>query len=437
MIGVRRLARAALGRVDVLLDATVGERLNPMRHLGPIAYGMFWVVVASGAWVYAFYRTGIDTSYASVEAITHDPWRIGGLMRSLHRYASDGLVLAALLHLVRQFAFDAYRGARAFSWVTGAAAFGLAYAAGVNGYMLPWDRLAQYTVTTTAEWLDALPVFGGVLVRNFISAEALTDRFFSLLSFLHIGVPLALLALLWVHTQRVPGAKTMPPRPIAATALAALVVLSLAKPALSSGAADLGSLPATLGLDWFYLAGHALVGRWPPLALWVATAAVALLAIAAPWLPPLSRSRALPWRITVEPAGSQIDERPGETLLDAALRHGVPVAYGCRHGACGLCRATLERGAVSGTIHAPIALSANDRARGEVLLCCACAASDVSLRVPEPTPGKANAAPALPPELAARMEAAASRLAESRGKRDRDDADDAGVAAATRAPDSQ
>ena len=91
----------------------------------------------------------------------------------------------------------------------------LVYTAGINGYMLPWDRLAQFTVVATAEWLDWLPVFNGTLVRNFIFEENVNDRLFSLLSFIHIGVPLAVLAVLWIHTQRVPQARTAPPLPVA------------------------------------------------------------------------------------------------------------------------------------------------------------------------------------------------------------------------------
>ena len=59
---------------------------------------------------------------------------------------------------------------------------------------------------------------------------------------MHIGLPLLVLLLMWVHVQRVPKARTTPPRPIVASLLATLLVLSLARPALSQGgAADLGT----------------------------------------------------------------------------------------------------------------------------------------------------------------------------------------------------
>ena len=55
---------------------------------------MFWVVVASGFYCYAFYDTGVDKTFASVERLTHVQWYAGGIMRSLHRYAADVLVIA-------------------------------------------------------------------------------------------------------------------------------------------------------------------------------------------------------------------------------------------------------------------------------------------------------------------------------------------------------
>jgi len=238
-------------KVEALFNLAFGDRLNPLYYLGPIAYYLMWLVVASGLYLYAFFETSVGGAYDSVQALTHaQPWA-GGVLRSVHRYASDGVVLIMLLHMARHWSFDRYRGFRWFSWVSGMAVLWLVYVSGINGYMLPWDRLAQFTVVATAEWLDWLPLFNGTLVRNFIFPENVNDRLFSLLSFIHIGVPLAVLAVLWVHTQRVPQARTAPPLPIAATLTVALIVLSLVKPALSQARADLtgGMAPHPIGDD--------------------------------------------------------------------------------------------------------------------------------------------------------------------------------------------
>ncbi len=370
-------------RLEAAFNVVFGDRINPFYHLGSIGYWMFWLAVASGLYVYAFYRTGVETTYASVESLTHAQWYAGGVMRSLHRYASDAMVLAMLLHLARNFAFDRYRSFRTFAWVTGVVLLWLVYASGVNGYMLPWDRLAQFTVTATAEWLDALPVFRGVLVRNFTLPEAITDRFFSLLSFLHIGIPLALLAVLWVHTQRVPRARTLPPPPLALATLATLVILSFVKPALSQGPADLGREPAVLDLDWFYLAAYPLVYAWSPQKLWLLVGGVTALLLLAPWLPPKRRGRDAALLITLHPGNRTVSAREGETVLDAGLRQGVPLPFECRNGGCGLCKGTLLNGEIDAGVYQKSALSDAERAAGRFLLCTATALTDVEVEYEE------------------------------------------------------
>ena len=111
----------------------------------------------------------------------------------------------------------------------------MVYATGINGYMLPWDQLAQYVTVTSFEWLDWLPSFGGTLMRNFIYSSAVGDRFFTLLSFMHLGLPLVVLMVMWIHVQRVPKARTTPPRPIVIGLLLTMLVLSLVLPVHSQG----------------------------------------------------------------------------------------------------------------------------------------------------------------------------------------------------------
>jgi NAD(P)H-flavin reductase/ferredoxin len=376
----QRAGQALFLRAEALFNAIFGERLNPLYYAGAISYFLFWIVVASGLYLYAFFDTGVAEAYGSVEALTRDQRLAGGILRSIHRYASDGMVLTMFLHLARHFAFDQYRGARWFSWVSGIVVLWLVYASGVNGYMLPWDRLAQYTVTATAEWFDGLPVFHGLLVRNFLTAESVNDRFFSLLSFVHIGLPLAVLALLWIHTTRVPRARTNPPQPLMIGIVATLVALSLVKPALSQGAADLTTVAARLDFDWFYLAAYPLIDRWSPGTLWLAVGAVTLLAFAAPWLPPRFGRRGVhAWHMLAHPDNRIVPIHEDETLLDAGLREGLPMSFECRNGGCGVCKATLLYGEVEHRPHQESALSVAERESGKVLLCCARAMSDIEV----------------------------------------------------------
>ncbi len=370
-------------RMEAVGNRVFGDRLNPMYYLGATSYWMFWLVVASGLYVYVFYETGVDKTYASMESITHGQWWAGGIMRSVHRYASDAMVLTMLLHMTRHFAFDRYRSFRAFSWVTGVIVLWLVYVSGVNGFMLPWDKLAQFVVIGTTEWLDSLPVFNGILTRNFITPEAITDRLFSLLSFLHIGIPLVVMLALWVHTQRVPRAAQMPPRRLAYGLVAMLLVLALAKPVVSQAPADFHTAPTTLDFDWFYLTVYPLIYAWDPLKLWIACAGVTVLLMAMPWLPPARAGKGQAYHLTAHPGRQGAPVRAGETLLDAGLRAGIALPYECRSGGCGVCKATMIGGQVEMSGYQPSALSEEERRAGRILLCCARALSDVEFEYEE------------------------------------------------------
>ncbi len=387
---VQRIAQWLFLKAEGLFNLAFGERMNPLYYLGPISYYLMWLAVASGLYLYVFFETSVTGAYDSVEALTHgQPWA-GGVLRSVHRYASDGMVLTMLLHMARHWSFDRYRGYRWFSWVSGLVVLALVYAAGINGYMLPWDRLAQFVVVATAEWFDWLPLFSGTLVRNFIFPESVNDRLFSLLSFIHIGLPLAVLAVLWVHTQRVPQARTAPPLPIAATLTAALIVLSLVKPALSQPRADLTAAVTAIGYDWFYLPLYALIYRWTPGEVWLLVALAGALMLALPWLPP--KRKAAGHYMLVRPDNRIVAIRAEETLLDAGLRDGIALPFECRNGGCGQCKATLAYGKVDYGAYQRQALSDAELAAGKLLTCAATALGDVEIEyVPAGAPG--NLAP--------------------------------------------
>ena len=296
---VRGFARRAFDRIDAAFDAPFGARASPMRQLGGLAWWLFLIVSATGLYLYAAYDTSARGAHASVERIASDAWPLSALARSLHRYASDGLALVVALHLAREWARGRYAHAHRFAWLTGTALLVFVYASGISGFWLVWDRLAQFSLTATAEWLDALPLFGEPLARNFDDDAKVGDRLFSLLIFLHIGIPLAGLAAMGVHVKRLQRPGTQPPAALAYGTLAALVVLSLARPVTSDAPAALAVAPSQLALDWFYLAPHALQYATSPLAVW-ALAAVAFAALSLlPWAGRAARaSREVPAVVT-------------------------------------------------------------------------------------------------------------------------------------------
>ena len=278
-------ARRILLGLEGNLNRIFGNDLNPLYHLGALGFYFFWVVVVSGAYIYAFYKTGIELSFPSVEYITNEQWYLGGIMRSLHRYASDALVVVMILHLLREFVLGRYRGARWFAWITGVPLIWLIFAAGINGYWMVWDRLAQYSTIASVEWLDWLPIFSEPMSRSFVTREVLNDRFFSLISFAHVTVPLIILFLLWVHIMRISKPVVNPGKGLAAGMLLALLVLSVIEPALSQGPADMAIEPRNINIDWFYMFIFPLLDSWTAGQVWALVIGFSLLLAVLPWLP--------------------------------------------------------------------------------------------------------------------------------------------------------
>jgi CDP-4-dehydro-6-deoxyglucose reductase len=376
---IQQAGRWMFMRVESGFNALFGESWNPLYYLGAIAFFMLWVVVGSGLYIYAFYTTSVTGAYASVEYLTHTQWYFGGVLRSLHRYASDGMVLFSLLHLARNFAYDRYRGFRWFSWVSGVMLLWLIYMSGINGYWLVWDKLAQFIAIATTEWLDWLPIFSAPLVRNFLFEGAVNDRFFSLLAFLHIGIPLVLVILSWVHIQRVQEAKIIPPRHITVSLIAVMLVLAFVKPAVSQGGiANLNSVPTALGLDWFFLANYPLLYIWGPAKLWFLVWGATLVLMVLPWLG--KRAGTTEFKIvSMPPCEHSFIAQPGETVLEAALRQNLPMPYVCRDGACGVCKGQLIKGKVDYGTYLESALSETERREGKVLFCCATPLTDLEI----------------------------------------------------------
>ena len=288
---VKRQLRLGFAWLEALFDRIFSPAWNPLYHLGALGFFYYWIVAATGIYIYIFFDTGITEAYDSLETITYEHFYIGGVMRSLHRYASDGMVAMMMVHMLREFCTGPLPRRALVHLADRPAVLWMVYAAGVSGYWLVWDKLAQYIAIVTTEWLDWLPIIGGTIARNFLDPAHLDDRFFTLMVFMHIFVPLFLLFVLWIHLLRVTSPSIHPPRGLAAGTLAMMLVLSLVKPAVSQAPADLALVPSQVGLDWFYLPAYPLTDILGYGALWGLVALSTLLFVLLPWLPPMRRTK--------------------------------------------------------------------------------------------------------------------------------------------------
>ncbi|POB00696.1 CDP-6-deoxy-delta-3,4-glucoseen reductase [Chromobacterium sinusclupearum] len=90
-------------------------------------------------------------------------------------------------------------------------------------------------------------------------------------------------------------------------------------------------------------------------------------------------------QVKVLPSGHTFGVEAHETILEAALRQGVGLPYGCRDGACGACKGKVVEGEVSQDGFQEKALTSAEQAQGMALFCCARPQGDVSIEVREVT----------------------------------------------------
>ncbi|MCU0937989.1 MAG: hydrogenase iron-sulfur subunit [Burkholderiaceae bacterium] len=228
--------------VERAFDTAFGSGRNPLRHLGAIGFLAFWLLALSGIVLYVMLDTSVTGAYRSIDELAGQP--LGRLLRGVHRYAADTLVVAMGLHLLREWLAGHERGFRRFSWLTGVPLIAFVFVSAIGGFWLNWDQLGQYSAVATAEF----------------------------------------------HVQRITRAAVLPPRSLAIGVTVVLAALALAVPVVSHPPAELGRVPPELRLDWILLFLHPLTEATSPGVTWALVGGGALALFAAPFLPQPARA---------------------------------------------------------------------------------------------------------------------------------------------------
>ena len=256
-------------RIERRLDRWFPPGGNPLLHLGSLACLMLALLLASGIYLFIVFDTSASGAYRSIDSLAREQPLVGGWLRSLHRYAADAMFLFSIAHLAREWALGRFRHFRRVTWWTGIPLLVFLYLSAIGGFWLNWDQLGQYSALASAELVDALPFIGAGFSRQFMGADAVGDRLFSLLIFVHIGIALLLVFGLWFHLQRLGWPAVLPPRRLTLGTLLALGALALVQPVLSQAPADLAKAPTTLAFDWILLHLHPLAEAFTPEAVWL------------------------------------------------------------------------------------------------------------------------------------------------------------------------
>lgn len=178
----------------------------PTFRLGWLSTFMFVWETITGIFLMIFYTPSPSAAYSNIWNILGNV-PLGHLMRDLHRFGAEVMVVVVALHMLRTFITGSYKEPRQFTWFTGMLLLVLTLVLSFSGYLLPWDQLAYWAVTVAVSAAEAAPgpdVIGTNI--NLLLRGAPTIGAGGLLRFylLHVlALPLLLAIFFFVHYYKV------------------------------------------------------------------------------------------------------------------------------------------------------------------------------------------------------------------------------------------
>jgi quinol-cytochrome oxidoreductase complex cytochrome b subunit len=182
-----------------VLDKPVPAGINYLTCFGGITFTLFVMQVLTGLLLSLYYTPSDAEAYQSIQRLQQEV-PLGRLLRSLHYWSANLMVVTIVLHMLRVFVVGAYKNPRELNWVAGSLLLVLTLGFGFTGYLLPWDQKAYWATVVGTNMLGSVPFIGPALasvLRGGIDVTGQTLlRFYSM----HIlWLPLFTAFFLWVH----------------------------------------------------------------------------------------------------------------------------------------------------------------------------------------------------------------------------------------------
>ncbi len=182
-----------------IMDKPVPGWINYFTCFGGITFTLFLMQVLTGLLLSVHYIPSEADAYRSIQQLQQTV-PLGRLLRSVHHWAANLMVVMVILHMMRVFITGSYKNPRELNWVAGALLFVMTLAFGFTGYLLPWDQKAYWATVVGTNMLGSLPVIGPVL-SSFVrgGAEVSGHTLLRFYSMHMLWFPLLTALFLWVH----------------------------------------------------------------------------------------------------------------------------------------------------------------------------------------------------------------------------------------------
>jgi cytochrome b6 len=168
-------------------------------YFGGVTLFLFIIQVITGILLLLYYKGSEDLAFESIQFIMTKV-EFGWLIRSIHSWSANLMVLAAFIHMFSVYFTKAYRKPREITWVSGMLMLFLTMGFGFSGYLLPWNELAFFATKVGTDIAGVIPVIGEPILEFLRGGEDVTGATLSRFFGFHVAImPGIFVVLLGIH----------------------------------------------------------------------------------------------------------------------------------------------------------------------------------------------------------------------------------------------
>jgi quinol-cytochrome oxidoreductase complex cytochrome b subunit len=135
------------------------HRFSCFYFLGGMTLFLFGIQVVTGILLLLYYRPTPEGAFESVQYIMTQV-HFGWLIRSIHSWGANLMILMAIAHMFSVFFLKSYRKPRELTWLSGMILLFLVLGFGFSGYLLPWNVLSLFATKVGTNMAAQVPVIG-------------------------------------------------------------------------------------------------------------------------------------------------------------------------------------------------------------------------------------------------------------------------------------
>lgn len=293
--------KTRIKNIDIFDEHHQAEaKTNPFYALGPIFYLVWFLVMTTGLLLIMWY---VPTKSAAFDSILNiqNGIPVGGLIRGMHKYGADAMIIAATMRLYRMFIMADYKPSKELNIAIALVTLLLSMYSGLTGYLLIWNQRAFWATkvfATFPTYMDQFAIMGDFyqplyksLHLGWNTAEVLLGggaaitqntitRFFS------IHMAFSLIPLILVELYFFKNAYTRVPLNWTKRSIVILMIafVAIAVPAAQGSRSDPDVTPLPILSDWYFLGLYQMYKYLEPVVATYITMVIPVSVILLPFL---------------------------------------------------------------------------------------------------------------------------------------------------------